>query len=85
MMSLLTCSRFLEELSEYLDESVQGKLREELEAHVTQCPNCWVIVDTTKKTLRIYKGMEPEPLSNELQARLMGALDKRMSGRQSSP
>ncbi len=84
-MSLLTCNRFLEELSEYLDESVQGELREELEAHVIQCPNCWVIVDTTKKTLQIYKGMEPEPLSNELQARLMGALDKRMSGRQSSP
>jgi hypothetical protein len=84
-MSLLTCSQFMEELSEYLDESVQGKLREELEAHVTECPNCWVIVDTTKKTLRIYKGMEPEPLSDELRARLMGALEKKMSGRQSSP
>lgn len=84
-MSLLTCSRFLEELSEYLDESVHGELREELEAHVAECPNCWVIVDTTKKTLRIYKGMEPEPLSSALQARLMGALEKKMSGRQSSP
>ncbi len=84
-MSLLTCSQFMEELSEYLDESVQGKLRAELEAHVAECPNCWVVVDTTKKTLRIYKGMEPEPLSGELQARLMGALEKKMSGRQSSP
>lgn len=84
-MSLLTCNRFMEELSEYLDESVQGKLREELEAHVAECPNCWVIVDTTKKTLRIYKGMKPEPLSDELQARLMGALDKKISGRHSSP
>jgi hypothetical protein len=79
-MSLLTCNRFMEELSEYLDESVHGKLRAELEAHVTECPNCWVVVDTTKKTLRIYKGMEPEPLSNDLQARLMGALQKKMAG-----
>ena len=84
MMSLLTCSRFLEELSEYLDESVQGELREELEAHVAECPNCWVVVDTTKKTLRIYKGMEPEPLPDDLQARLMGALQKKMAGSRQS-
>lgn len=82
MMSLLTCNRFLEELSEYLDESVHGKLRKELEAHVAECPNCWVVVDTTKKTLQIYKGLEPEPLTNDLQARLMGALEKKMAGRQ---
>jgi anti-sigma factor RsiW len=82
---LLTCNQFLEELSEYLDEDVQGGLREELEAHLKGCPNCWVVADTTRKTLRIYKGMEAEPLSNELEARLMKALEKKMSGKQSSP
>ena len=79
-MSLLTCSRFLEELSEYLDESVQGELRQELERHIAQCPNCWVMVDTTKKTLKIYKGLEPEPLPNGLKTRLMDALQARIAG-----
>lgn len=73
-MSLLTCNQFLNELSDYLDESVQGTLRGELEKHVSECPNCWVMVDTTKKTLQIYRGMEAEPLSPELHTRLLAAL-----------
>ena len=78
---MLTCDQFLDELSEYLDETVQGELRHELEKHVSECPNCWVMVDTTKKTLKIYKGLEPEPLPNGLSARLMSALEKKMAGK----
>ncbi len=78
-MSLLTCNQFLDELSEYLDESVQGQLRKQLEEHVAECPNCWVVVDTTKKTLEVYKGMDPEPLPGELKVRLMKALDQKMA------
>jgi hypothetical protein len=70
----------LKELSEYLDESVEGKLRQELETHITECPNCWVMLDTTKKTLQIYKGLEPEPIPSELHSRLMTALDRRIAG-----
>lgn len=79
-MSLLTCNQFLDELSEYLDETAQGEVRKELEAHVAECPNCWVMVDTTKKTLAIYKGMEAGPLPSELHNRLMSALEKKMAG-----
>ncbi len=80
-MSLLTCNQFLDELSEYLDESVQGELRQELEKHASECPNCWVMVDTTQKTLRIYKGLEPEPLPDQLRARLMRALEQKMASK----
>jgi anti-sigma factor (TIGR02949 family) len=76
-MSLLTCSQFLDELSEYLDGSVQGELRRELEQHMAECPNCWVMVDTTRKTVQIFKGMEPEPIPAALHARLMAALEKK--------
>jgi len=73
---LLTCNQFLDELSEYLDETTAGEARQKLEQHVSECPNCWVMVDTTKKTIAIYKGMEPEPLSEKLHSRLMTALGK---------
>lgn len=76
-MSLLTCNQFLDELSDYLDDSVEGELRQELERHVAECPNCWVMVDTTKKTLEIYKGLEPEPIPGDLHTRLMAALEKK--------
>jgi anti-sigma factor (TIGR02949 family) len=79
-MSLLTCDQFLDELSEYLDESAKGQVRGELQEHIDECPNCWVMVDTTQKTLKIYRGMEPEPLPEGLRHRLMSALEKKMAG-----
>jgi anti-sigma factor (TIGR02949 family) len=70
----------MDELSEYLDEDVEGGLRQELEAHVAQCPNCWVMVDTTKKTLKIYKGLEAAPLPDDLKSRLMEAIHAKVGG-----
>jgi len=78
---LLTCKDFLGELSEYLDETVDAGTREKLEEHIAECPNCWVIADTTKKTVQIYKGMEPYPIPVDVEARLMAALEKRMAAR----
>ena len=79
-MSLLTCNQFLDELSEYLDESAKGEVRKELQEHISECPNCWVMVDTTQKTLKIYKGLEPEPLPEALRGRLISALEKKITG-----
>jgi anti-sigma factor RsiW len=78
---LLTCRDFLNELSDYLDESVDTEVRAKLEQHITECPNCWVIADTTKKTIRIYKGMEPHPIPVDVESRLMTALEKKIASR----
>ncbi len=74
---MLTCKEFLQELSDYLDENVDAEIRAKLEQHITECPNCWVVADTTKKTIRIYKGMEPHPISPEIEARLLAALERK--------
>lgn len=76
---MLTCKDFLNELGEFLDESVGPEVRQKLEAHVSECPNCWVIVDTTKKTLQVYKGMEPQEIPEDMRSRLMEALQKKMA------
>jgi len=76
---LLTCKDFLSELSDYLDESLDAGLRAKLEQHITECPNCWVIADTTRKTIQIYKGMEPYPIPSDVESRLMRALEKKMA------
>ncbi len=79
---MLTCRDFLAELTDYLDERIDAELRAKLERHITECPNCWVIADTTKKTIQIYKGMEPYPIPAEVETRLMKALEKKMAARQ---
>jgi anti-sigma factor RsiW len=79
---LLTCKDFLSELSDYLDETIDAELRTKLEKHITECPNCWVILDTTRKTIQIYKGMEPYPIPPDVENRLMKALEKKMAAKQ---
>ena len=79
---MLTCKDFLHELSEYLDESIDAETRAKLERHISECPNCWVIADTTKKTIQIYKGMEPYPIPPDVETRLMQALEKKMAEKQ---
>lgn len=80
-MPLLTCKDFMRELSDYLDESVDTEIRAKIEKHISECPNCWVIADTTRKTIRIYKGMDPQPLPSDIESRLMTALEKKMAAR----
>jgi len=76
---LLTCKQFLDELSDYLDEQTDAELRQKLENHINECPNCWVICDTTKKTIQIYKGMDPYPIPQDVHSRLMSALEHKMA------
>jgi anti-sigma factor RsiW len=78
---LLTCKDFLNELTDYLDESTDAALREKLEQHIAQCPNCWVIADTTRKTIRVYKGVDLYPIPKEVEDRLMKALEKKMAAK----
>ncbi len=74
---MLTCKQFLEELSDYLDESLDPQQRSELQKHVNECPNCWVVCDTTEKTLKVFKGCEAQPVPAAIEARLMEAIQRK--------
>ena len=78
---MLTCKDFLHELSDYLDEAIDAEIRAKLEDHITACPNSWAIADTTRRTIQIYKGMEPYPVPADVQERLMAALERKMASR----
>jgi len=84
---LLTCKQFLHELNDYLDPNTDPEIKRHLESHVTQCPNCFAIVDTTQKTLQVYKGVQPLSIPEDVKARLWDALERKMAARKqaSSP
>jgi anti-sigma factor RsiW len=69
----------MRELSDYLDASLDAQLRAKLEEHISECPNCWVIADTTRRTIQIYKGMDAVPVPADVQERLMAALERKMA------
>ncbi len=79
---MLTCKDFLSELSDYLDENLDAEVRSKLEKHMTECPNCWVIADTTRKTIKIYKGMEQYSIPADVESRLMKALERKMAAKE---
>jgi anti-sigma factor RsiW len=76
---LLTCKEFLQELTDYLDDAADQELRRRLDQHVTECPNCFVILDTTKRTISVYKGMEPQVIPDDVHARLMKAVERKIA------
>ena len=78
---MLTCKDFLNELSEFMDGSLDRELREKLQQHVSECPNCWVVLDTTERTIKVYKGLQPQTISPDIHSRLMEALNKKMAAK----
>jgi hypothetical protein len=54
-------------------------MKRKLQAHVSECPNCFVIVDTTRRTLEVYKGMEPQAIPDNVRTRLWLALERKMA------
>lgn len=81
---MLTCKDFLNELSEYLDDTLDPDVKATLHRHVSECPNCWVVLDTTQRTIRVYKGMEPQNIPTDIHTRLMTALHRKLGGSSSA-
>jgi len=84
MTFLLTCKQFLQELTDYMDSTVDVELRRKLEAHISECPNCFVILDTTQRTIKVYKGMEPQAIPEDVQIRLMKAVERKIAAKKSA-
>jgi len=80
---LLTCKEFLAELNDFLDETTKAELRVKLERHLAECPNCWVVCDTTCKTIQVYRGMSACSVPEDIHTRLMAAVERKMAAKQS--
>ncbi len=70
----MTCKEFLKELTDYLDDSMDASTRAELEDHLQWCHNCYVVCDTTKKTIEIYRDSKMYELPEDLRTRLQSAI-----------
>jgi len=78
---LLTCKEFLAELNDFLDEKTKAELRVKLERHLQECPNCWVVCDTTRKTIQVFKGMQACTIPEDVHSRLMAAVERKMAAK----
>ena len=70
----MKCKDFLKELNEYLDGDIDVQLKTELEEHLQWCHNCFVVCNTTRKTIEIYRDNDVYPLPEPIRDRLHDAI-----------
>ena len=70
----MKCTEFLKELTDYLDGKISENLKIELDEHLHWCHECHVVMNTTKKTIEIYRDNELYELPEALRSRLHDAI-----------
>ncbi len=70
----MTCTEFLAMLDDVIDESVASQTRSEIESHLRKCGHCEVVLDTTRKTIEIYRCHEIYELPAEVSERVHAAI-----------
>ena len=76
----MTCTDFLAKLTDFFDGNVPPKLMAEVEQHIAECKHCEVVLDSTTKTINIYRNSELYDFPPELQSRLETAIMMRCCG-----
>jgi anti-sigma factor RsiW len=64
-------------LDDMIDDSVTSETRIEIEAHLHGCEHCVVTLNTTRKTIEIYRSHELYELPAGLRERLHKAIMER--------
>ena len=70
----MKCTEFLKELTDYLDGKITENLKLELDEHLHWCHECHVVMNTTKKTIEIYRDSQLYELPEDLRSRLRSAI-----------
>ena len=74
-MPMMDCKAVLENLSDYVDGDVSADIRKALEEHIARCRRCRVVLDTTRRTLKIVLDAEPFEVPLAVSARLYARLE----------
>jgi hypothetical protein len=76
----VNCTDFLAKLTDFFDGNIEPELMTEVKEHLGSCHHCEVVVDSTRKTIEVYRGTEiyefPDDLSIRLRAAIMARCEK---------
>jgi hypothetical protein len=67
---VISCADFLAEVSNYVEGEVADELRAQLEFHLSHCRSCTVLVDSTRKTIRILTDADCFDLPSDVCSRV---------------
>jgi hypothetical protein len=70
----------LAQLDDLIDDVVTSQMRADLQEHLRGCEHCEVTLNTTRKTIEIYRSHEIYDLPSGLRERLHAAIMARCKG-----
>jgi anti-sigma factor RsiW len=73
----VNCTDFLAKLTDYFDGHIDPDLLAEVRQHLGTCHHCEVVVDTTKKTIDVYRNDKSYELPESLHVRMRQAVMER--------
>lgn len=76
----MTCTDFLARLTDFFDGTVPSSLLAEVQRHIAECKHCEVVLDSTTKTINIYRNEELYDFTPELEERLHTTIMTRCYG-----
>jgi len=71
------CGDMIKDISGYIDGEIDENLCQEIEAHLSGCNNCRIMVDTLKQTFVLCRDGKKEHLPDSIQNKLNSALKKK--------
>ena len=71
----MKCGEMLGALSDYIDGELEERLCAEIEAHMQDCPDCHVVVDTLSKTVVLYRTHGQSEMPQDVRSRLYAVLN----------
>ncbi len=71
---MFSCEDLLDHLNDYLDDRAVADVRRKLEAHLSGCHHCEVVLDSTSATIKIVSGCKSFDLPAHLSAKIMAKI-----------
>ncbi len=69
------CAQLQAQLPDYLDGEARAEVCRAIEAHLAECKDCRIVVDTLKKTVTLYRAAPRDAVPREVHARLVRVLN----------
>lgn len=80
----MNCEELVRYLSDYIDGDLSERLRADAESHLATCHNCHVVLDTTRRTIVLFKEAGREGIPIERRSALFGQLERALEARRAA-
>lgn len=77
----MNCQELIDYLSDYIDHNLSEELQADAQAHLATCRNCHVVLDTTRRTIYLYRQSGRQSIPSEHRSELFARLQKSLAGR----